>query len=113
MTWVAIEVNTAPESRVRLGAWLVEQTGHAIEERDDGTLVAYAGTTPDAFRDHVKGKALAISQITGGADVLYHASGTTGHGVFEAARELNLMANRLAHGLAEHWPGRVLKIGEA
>ena len=48
MTWWAIEVNTAPESRVRLGAWLVEQTGHAVEERDDGTLVAYAGTTEAA-----------------------------------------------------------------
>ena len=48
MSWVAIEVNTAPESRGRLGAWLVEQTGHAIEERDDGTLVAYAGTSEAA-----------------------------------------------------------------
>src|SRR5262249_52417401 len=50
--------------------------------------VAYAGTTPEAFRDPVKGKALAVSQISAGADVLYHASGTTGHGVFEAARDM-------------------------
>ena len=48
MSWIALEVNTAPESRGRLGAWLVEQTGQAIEERDDGTLVAYAGTTEAA-----------------------------------------------------------------
>lgn len=48
MSWVALEVSAAPESRPRLGAWLVEQTGHAIEERDDGTLVAYAGTAEAA-----------------------------------------------------------------
>ena len=54
--------------------------------------VAYAGTTPDAFRDPVKGKALAIGEISAGADVLYHASGTTGHGVFEAARDMDVKA---------------------
>ncbi len=48
MSWVTLEVSTEPESRGRLGAWLVEQTGHAIEERDDGTLVAFAGTTEAA-----------------------------------------------------------------
>ncbi len=54
--------------------------------------VGYAGTTPDAFRDPAKGKAIAISQITSGADVIYHASGTTGHGVFEAARDMGIKA---------------------
>jgi basic membrane protein A and related proteins len=53
---------------------------------------AYAGTTPEAFRDPVKGKALAVSQISAGADVLYHASGTTGHGVFEASRDMGVKA---------------------
>jgi basic membrane protein A len=52
----------------------------------------YAGTTPDAFRDPVKGKALANSQIAATADVVYHASGTTGHGVFEAARDMGVKA---------------------
>jgi len=32
--------------------------------------VAYAGTTPEAFRDPVKGKALAVSQISASADVI-------------------------------------------
>jgi basic membrane protein A len=54
--------------------------------------VGYAGTTPDAFRDPAKGKAIAISQISSGADVIYHASGTTGHGVFEAARDMGIKA---------------------
>jgi basic membrane protein A len=52
----------------------------------------YAGTTPDAFKDPAKGKALAISEIAAGADVLYHASGATGNGVFEAAHDARAMA---------------------
>lgn len=48
--------------------------------------VAYAGTTPDAFRDPLRGKAITASQIASGADVIFHASGLTGSGVFEAAR---------------------------
>jgi ribosomal protein L11 methyltransferase len=42
MTWWAIDVRTPPESRDELGAWLVARTGQAVEERDDGTLVAFA-----------------------------------------------------------------------
>jgi basic membrane protein A and related proteins len=54
--------------------------------------VGYAGTTPDAFRDPAKGKALANAQIAAGSDVLYHASGSTGHGVFEAAADAHKLA---------------------
>ncbi len=53
---------------------------------------AYVGTTPDAFKDPAKGKALAIAEMAAGADVLYHASGATGHGVFEAAHDARRMA---------------------
>jgi basic membrane protein A len=70
--------------------------------------VAYAGTTPDAFRDPVKGKALAIGQITAGADVLYHASGTTGHGVFEAARDMGVKAIGVDSDQYDEMPGTVL-----
>jgi basic membrane protein A len=52
----------------------------------------YAGATPEAFKDPAKGKALAISEIAAGADVLFHASGSTGHGVFEAAHDARAMA---------------------
>ncbi len=48
---------------------------------------AFVGATPEAFRDPVRGKVVAASQIALGADVIYHASGATGRGVFEAARE--------------------------
>jgi len=47
----------------------------------------YAGTAPSAFADPVKGKELALAQIDKGAHVIYHASGLTGVGVFEAGKE--------------------------
>jgi basic membrane protein A len=47
----------------------------------------YAGTTGEAFRDPVKGKELALAQYGRGADIVYHASGLTGLGVFEAAAQ--------------------------
>jgi basic membrane protein A len=50
-------------------------------------LSDYAGTTPSAFADPVKGKELALAQIDRGAHVIYHASGLTGAGVFEAGKE--------------------------
>jgi len=50
-------------------------------------LSDYAGTTPTAFADPVKGKELALAQIDRGAHVIYHASGLTGAGVFEAGKE--------------------------
>ncbi|HYL30005.1 MAG TPA: hypothetical protein VEU27_08805, partial [Gemmatimonadales bacterium] len=42
MTWWAVDVRTAPERRDWVGAWLVAHTGHAVEERDDGSLVTFA-----------------------------------------------------------------------
>ncbi|NLL62051.1 MAG: BMP family ABC transporter substrate-binding protein [Candidatus Atribacteria bacterium] len=50
-------------------------------------LSAYAGDTPTAFADPVKGKELALSQYDNGAYVIYHASGLTGTGVYEAGKE--------------------------
>ena len=42
MSWWAIDVHPAAEQRDRMSAWLVARTGHAVEERDDGTVVAFA-----------------------------------------------------------------------
>jgi ribosomal protein L11 methyltransferase len=42
MSWWAIDVRTPAEQRDSMGAWLVARTGQAVEERDDGTLVAFA-----------------------------------------------------------------------
>jgi len=69
---------------------------------------AYAGESPDAFRDPSKGKALAISEIAEGADVLYHAAGATGHGVFEAAKENRVWAIGVDADQYDEMPGTVL-----
>ncbi|MBA3658819.1 MAG: 50S ribosomal protein L11 methyltransferase [Gemmatimonadales bacterium] len=42
MSWWAIDVRTTPADRDTLGAWLVTETGLAVEERADGTLVTFA-----------------------------------------------------------------------
>ncbi|MBN2357813.1 MAG: BMP family ABC transporter substrate-binding protein [Deltaproteobacteria bacterium] len=55
-------------------------------------LSAYAGTDPRAFADPTTGKELALAQYGQGADVIFHASGNTGKGVFNAARELGKLA---------------------
>jgi basic membrane protein A len=64
--------------------------------------------TPEAFRNPGKGKELALSQYGSGVNVIFHASGSTGLGVFEAARQ----TNKLAIGVdADQWdaaPGHIL-----
>jgi ribosomal protein L11 methyltransferase len=42
MSWWAVDVHTPAERRDSMAGWLVARTGHAVEERDDGTLVAFA-----------------------------------------------------------------------
>jgi ribosomal protein L11 methyltransferase len=42
MSWWAIDVRAPAECREEIGAWLVKRTGQAVEERQDGTLVAFA-----------------------------------------------------------------------
>src|SRR5215203_537767 len=59
---------------------------------DCEVLVQYAGTTPDAFNDPARGREISTQQIEDGADVIYHASGATGTGLFEAATEEGIFA---------------------
>lgn len=47
-------------------------------------LSNYAGTDATAFNNPDKGKEIALDMISKNADVIYHASGGTGLGVFEA-----------------------------
>ncbi len=54
--------------------------------------VLFAGATPSAFKDPGKGREMALSQIESGADIVYHAAGATGLGVFQAAREKKVLA---------------------
>jgi basic membrane protein A len=55
---------------------------------DCEVVAQYAGVTPEAFRNPGRGKELALSQYQQGVNVIYHASGSTGLGVFEAARTM-------------------------
>lgn len=71
-------------------------------------LVAYAGVTGEAFKNPAKGKELALSQYAQGADIIYHASGVTGLGVFEAAREMNKYAIGVDMDQWKEAPGHVL-----
>jgi basic membrane protein A and related proteins len=49
-----------------------------------------------------------VSQIGAGSDVLYHASGLTGHGVFEAARDANVYAIGVDSDQYDEMPGTVV-----
>ena len=53
---------------------------------DCEVIAQYAGVTPEAFRNPGRGKELALSQYQQGVNVIFHAAGSTGLGVFEAAR---------------------------
>jgi basic membrane protein A len=70
--------------------------------------VAYAGTTPEAFKDPATGKAIAIAEIAAGADVLFHASGSTGHGVLEAAHDAHRLAIGVDADQYDEMPGTVV-----
>lgn len=41
MSWWALDVRSEPPERDEVAAWLVRRTGHAVEERGDGELVAF------------------------------------------------------------------------
>lgn len=71
-------------------------------------LVKYAGTTPSAFKDPTKGKELAFAEYHAGADIIFHASGSTGFGVFEAGRELKKLAIGVDSDQYDEAPGVVL-----
>jgi basic membrane protein A len=59
---------------------------------DCKVLVQYAGASPEAFNDPAKGKEISLQQIDQGADIIYHASGNTGAGLFEAASDEKIFA---------------------
>jgi basic membrane protein A len=75
----------------------------------DCTVISqYAGVTPEAFRNPGKGKELALSQYQQGVNIIYHASGSTGLGVFEAARQTGKYAIGVDADQYDEAPGRIL-----
>jgi basic membrane protein A len=75
---------------------------------DCTVLAQYAGVTPEAFRNPGKGKEIALSQYQQGVNVIFHASGSTGLGVFEAARQTNKLAIGVDADQYGEAPGYVL-----
>jgi len=75
---------------------------------DCEVVVQYAGATPEAFKNPGKGKELALSQYQQGVNVIYHASGSTGLGVFEAARTTGKLAIGVDADQYSEAPGHVL-----
>jgi len=75
----------------------------------DCTVISqYAGVTPEAFRNPGKGKELALNQYQQGVNVIFHASGSTGLGVFEAARQTGKFGIGVDADQYGEAPGRVL-----
>ena len=58
-------------------------------------LVEYIGDDTTAFNDPVRGEALSTSMYDDGAEIIYHAAGASGAGLFNAAVD----ASRLAIGV--------------
>ena len=48
MSWWAVDVRAAPADRDEVSAWLVRESGHAVEERPDGLLVGFAFNEAEA-----------------------------------------------------------------
>lgn len=71
-------------------------------------IAQYAGVTPEAFRNPGKGKELALNQYQQGVNVIFHASGSTGLGVFEAARQTGKFGIGVDADQYSEAPGRVL-----
>jgi basic membrane protein A len=80
---------------------------HAVNPRAQ-VIIKYAGTTGTAFKDPTKGKELGLAEYNQGADIIYHASGSTGLGVFEAAREKDKLAIGVDSDQYDEAPGHIL-----
>lgn len=71
-------------------------------------IAQYAGVTPEAFRNPGRGQELALSQYQSGVNVIFHASGSTGLGVFEAARRRGKLAIGVDADQFSEAPGFIL-----
>ena len=80
---------------------------HALRP-DVELLSQFAGITNRAFNDPQKGYEIATSMYRQGADIIYHASGGTGEGLFKAAKEMNRLAIGVDTDQSAQAPGYVL-----
>lgn len=68
------------------------RAGAQYARPDIRVIQNYIGVTNEAFTDPTKAKELTTSQASQGADVVFHAAGTSGLGVFEAAENKKIYA---------------------
>ena len=61
------------------------RAGIAEVDPDVEVLVEYIGDSTEAFNDPTRGRALSDSMYDDGADVIYHAAGASGAGLFQSA----------------------------
>lgn len=71
-------------------------------------IVNYIGVTGDAWHNPPRAKELALAQISAKADVIFHAAGASGAGLFDAAEEKNIFV--IGVDSNQNWvkPGHVL-----
>jgi len=70
-------------------------------------VVNYAGVNSTAWANPSRGKELALAQYGRGVDVIFHAAGATGIGVFDAAEEKNTYVIGVDSNQNGIKPGRV------
>ncbi|MEO5511721.1 MAG: BMP family ABC transporter substrate-binding protein [Longimicrobiales bacterium] len=75
---------------------------------DCEVIAQYAGVTPEAFANPTKGKELALTQYRSGVKVIFQAAGSTGLGVFEAARQTGSLAIGVDADQYDEAPGYIL-----
>jgi len=71
-------------------------------------LTSYIGATGEAWNNPAKAKEIALSQISQKADVIFHAAGASGSGLFDAASEKKVYA--IGVDSNQNWvkPGTIL-----
>lgn len=63
------------------------QSGVQYAAKELGKEIEVKSQYAESFGDATKGKAIATNMYQQGADIIFHASGDTGNGVIEAAKE--------------------------
>ncbi len=84
------------------------QAGALAVRQDIRVSSKYAGITGQAFNDPQKGYQIASRMYKEGADIIYHASGATGAGLFEAAKKMKRLAIGVDIDQSAQAPGLVL-----
>ncbi len=84
------------------------KAGVAYANKETGSNVEVLTQYAESFSDDAKGKAIATTMYTNGADIVFHAAGNVGQGVIEAAKEMNKFAIGVDRDQADLAPDNVM-----